>query len=1158
MEMKNLNASTIPLTGTHLIEASAGTGKTYNITRLYLRLLLERKLTVQQILVMTFTKDATEELKNRVEKVLRDAIDNWHQLCEEDDFFKALSSKISVEEAQLLLRQALINIDEASIFTIHGFCKTVINNHAFSSGVSFQTSLETDASNITKQCVQDWYRKLAADQPENFALVEGIAKTPDKFIADYGKLFYRDNLPLVQSVEHVIKEYQFKVREALTLIEQNQTLIFECIVDNKAGKEREKRSSEYDALVDWLSNVIADHQFASNKMPTSFFLGSRFSRHAKKEELKAAFAGVNQLKSAKKSVFQLIEQTLALNVVQKGLSEIKQAISDEKGKQNLLTFDDLIDVLAKKVNKKDGDNELAKAIYRSFPVALVDEFQDTDTKQFSILSSVYFNQTNAGLFFIGDPKQAIYGFRGGDVFAYLNARKYCQHQWMMDTNWRSSPEVISGYNAIFEGSTSDACTTFGYGIPYFPVNASPNARSNIDFNDDYQGIQFIHFEQPDDKPLKASFRDHMAAWCAQETAKLISSNKVQAGDIAFLVRDGTEGAAIKAALSDIGLPSVYLSDRQNLFKTNECLQLLHLLKGVLYVEDERLFNRALSTVFMDYNHQSLEFLCQNEEAWQSLFSDFNQYREVWRVKGFITMALKLMHDHIRIVGESADRVITNLLHLFEILQASAQRYRQPQELIGWLEEQINAEQSEIEAELRLESEDNLIKIVTQHGSKGLEYPVVFVPFATRHKDPLKFGNKNICVYEYHDDQGDLVLSLDADTDVKRRVTNEACAESVRLLYVAITRAVERCYILTAAFDKYVSSPLGHTLKWTDEDIASQLSDLCSTNPAGMSLAIINDIEANEPFIAKQQDLTQATPAVFKGRIERDWWMSSFTALNRSVRQSTISGPERDIADSDLLTASLPEQSLRYELIKGALSGNLLHDVMEYTDFSTPDWDSSTSLPLARYGELPSPYQQQDLIHWLEQVLAAPLGAHRIETSFSLSSLQKEQTLREVEFYFPLEDSSVVKLLDLLNKHRARVKPQNCPERRAFLPNLSSLKGMMHGFIDLVFEHEGKYFVADYKSTYLGGNLASYQHSALYQDIASHNYDLQYLVYSLALHRYLKTTIPDYQVEKHFGGVFYFYLRGMNVSSNEGVYYTDILTEELETLDVIFNNTKVDA
>ena len=305
--MDNLNASTIPLTGTHLIEASAGTGKTYNITRLYLRLLLERKLTVQQILVMTFTKDATEELKSRVEKVLRDAIDNWSTLCENDSFFKDLSSKVTVEQSQLILRQALLNIDEASIFTIHGFCKTVISNHAFSSGVSFQASLETDATNITKQCVQDWYRKLAADQPDNFALVEGIAKTPDKFIADYGKLFYRDNLPLVQSVEQVIKEYQFKVREALILIEQNQALIFECIVDNKSGKEREKRNSEFEALTDWLSNVIADHQFASNKMPTSFFLGSRFSRHAKKEELKAVFAGVNQLKSAKKSVFQLIK-----------------------------------------------------------------------------------------------------------------------------------------------------------------------------------------------------------------------------------------------------------------------------------------------------------------------------------------------------------------------------------------------------------------------------------------------------------------------------------------------------------------------------------------------------------------------------------------------------------------------------------------------------------------------------------------------------------------------------------------------------------------------------------------------------------------------------------------------------------------------------------
>jgi len=1158
MEMKNLNASTIPLKGTHLIEASAGTGKTFNITRLYLRLLLERKLTVQQILVMTFTKDATEELKSRIEGVLREAIDNWQSLCSDDPFYRSLSELVDNGEIKLLLRQALLNIDEASIFTIHGFCKTVINNHAFSSGVSFQANLETDASSITKQCVQDWYRQLSADSPQNFALLEGVAKTPEKFIADFGKLFYRDSLPLVQTQEQVIDEYRFKVREALSLIEENKTLIFECIVDSKSGKEREKRIDEYEALVNWLSNVITDHQFATNKMPTSFFLGSRFSRHAKKDALKDAFAGVNQLKSAKKSIFELINNTLALNVIQQGLGSIKQAITAQKNKQNLLTFDDLIDVLARKVSVNNGSNELSNAIYRAFPVALVDEFQDTDSKQFSILSSVYFNQPSAGLFFIGDPKQAIYGFRGGDVFAYLNARKYCQYQWVMDTNWRSSPEVILGYNTIFESRSDDQCATFDYGIPYLPVKAAPNAASEIDFADDYKGMQFVHFEKPVDKPLKAGFRDNMARWCAQETARLIKSGAVLSGDIAFLVRDGTEGAAIKTALSDVGLVSVYLSDRQNLFKTNECLQLLNLLKGILYVEDERLFYRALSTVFMGYDHLALEQLSENEQAWQQLFVEFNQYRDTWRTKGFITMALKLMHDHITIIGESADRIATNLLHLFEILQASAQRYRQPQELLAWLDEQIHAEQSEVEAELRLESEANLIKIVTQHGSKGLEYPVVFVPFATRYKDPLKFGNKNISVYEYHNDQGDLLLSLDADKDVKQRVTREACAESVRLLYVAITRAVERCYILTAAFDKYESSPLGHTLKWSENDIATQLVDLCAANPEAMSVAKIEEVEDSEPTSYENDNQSLPVPAVFNGRIERDWWMSSFTALNRSVRQSTISGPERDVAHSDSLTASLPEQKLRYELTKGALSGNLLHDIMEYCDFSKPDWQASMSLPLARYGELPTPYQSQDLVNWLEQVLSAPLKVGPSACDFSLSSLKQEQTLREVEFYFPLENSSVVKLLALLNDHRTRVRSFASDNKRAFLPNLSSLKGMMHGFIDLVFEHDGKYYVADYKSTYLGGNITSYQHATLYQDIISHNYDLQYLIYSLALHRYLKSSIADYRVEQHFGGVFYFYLRGMNTSGTEGVYYTDILEKELNLLDAIFSNVEVDA
>jgi exodeoxyribonuclease V beta subunit len=180
-----------------------------------------------------------------------------------------------------------------------------------------------------------------------------------------------------------------------------------------------------------------------------------------------------------------------------------------------------------------------------------------------------------------------------------------------------------------------------------------------------------------------------------------------------------------------------MSNRANLMKSEQTEQLIQLLKGILFVENERYFSAALACDLLDYHPEKYHELQEDEFAWQALKFDFEQLRNEWLYKGFISMALKLMHDHFCITDENQDRVLTNLLHLFEILQTASQRHRQPQELLYWFEQQSRVDDPEIEAELRLESDDNLIRIITQHGSKGMEYPVVFIPFATRHKDPLK-------------------------------------------------------------------------------------------------------------------------------------------------------------------------------------------------------------------------------------------------------------------------------------------------------------------------------------------------------------------------------------------------------------------------------------
>ncbi|NQY62665.1 MAG: exodeoxyribonuclease V subunit beta [Alteromonadaceae bacterium] len=1240
---KNLVAHEIELTGKHLIEASAGTGKTYNITRIYLRLLLERRLSVQQILVMTFTKDATEELRGRIDSFIREAINNWSSLIIEDEYFAAIASKIDEAEAQILLKTALLFIDEAAIFTIHGFCKRILNQHAFASGVSFNALMEASSQDLELEACQDWYRVLAKQSPDQFLLVAEFWAEPQTFFSQFSKAIAKNNPLDLVSPKEIELNFQQLAQQALNSLRGNHQVLLECLVEVKAGSARQVRLDELNALLSWLENIsaadvennsdevidekiksssvslsLSSSVFLSSNMPDSFIDGRRFSRAKNKAELVEIFIPVNEVKNLNKNLNKLINKAKAFSIVREGIYKIRLDIERKKQTLNMLNFDDLISTLANTLSvTQDGNNELANILFKQYPVALVDEFQDTDPLQFEILRAIYYSQKNATLYMIGDPKQAIYGFRGGDVFAYLSARKDCDHQWLMDTNWRSTPKMIQGYNRLFYGNNLDSNPreVFGYEIPYLPVKAAPRQISNCEDNH-FSALQFIHFTaDEDEKTVKQSFRPVMANWCASEIKRLLSNSdsdfsnreksNLTAQNIAILVRDGSEAAAIKLALQEQNLSSVFLSNRANLLHSKQAQQLIMLLKGILFLENERLFTAGLACGLLGFTPDKLYLLQQDELAWQALKFTFSALRDEWLYKGYISMALKLMHEHFNLSiydggssnsqsaqgtgtseDSSFDRSVTNLLHLFELLQSASGRHRQPQELIYWFEQQISLDNPDSEAELRLESDDNLIRIITQHGSKGLEYPIVFVPFATRHKDPLRFGTRSVSFIEYHDQQGKLHLSLDGSDEAKKSMADEAYAEAIRLLYVAITRAEQRCYVFSTAFEHCHNSPLGRTLKWekgqTGEQVLLSLQQLANENPDAIGVLEVGvlEVKGGEPSeleknVSVSHNLSPANSvlaevATFKGKIERDWWLSSFSALSKNLRHGGVSTPDRDNESVLLIDQSdkvIPSSLIRFNITKGAQTGNLLHDILEHTDFAEPDWQSSMQWPLLKYGELKygewgKSYQEEDLQVWLEQVINAPLASkEQTGNNFCLKDIVLTRTLRESEFYFPMNSASSSALAKLLTDHRKKsaqilsdVDNVIHSQYQVKLPAYQKLKGMMHGFIDLVFEHEGKYYVCDYKSSHLGDHFKFYSKQDLLLNIEKNYYDLQYLIYCLALHRHLKNSLSDYDAKQHFGGVYYLYLRGMTDETEHqgaGVYYRHISEHELNCLDDLF-------
>ncbi|NMP31568.1 exodeoxyribonuclease V subunit beta [Thalassotalea sp. M1531] len=1156
MNLLPLVAEQIPLTGKHLIEASAGTGKTFNITRIYLRLLLEKKLTVEQILVMTFTKDATEEIRSRIGNTLRATLSQWDELVTSDPFYQSLAQSVAKEQAFALINRALLFLDDAAIFTIHGFCKRVLTQYAFDSGLLFNMQMESGCQDQMLEAVQDWYRLLSKSHPEQYLSVAEFWPEPTTFIQVFSRALNRKHEILVPNKQSIFDVYIQEVQVAKSSLLANQPLLFEALVDNQKGDKRDVRIHEYEQLIGWLEKASVTTlddvtKYVSQSIPASFCDGRRYSKSKVKSQLVDAFTPVNTLKDTVKSLEQRLKKADAFQIIVQGINDINISIEQKKKQGSLLSFDDLIEVLADKLDEIDN-NKLSQQLYQQFPAAMVDEFQDTDPHQFSILQAIYQHQAKSCLFLIGDPKQAIYGFRGGDIFTYLSARGFCQYQWVMDTNWRSSAQVIQGYNRLFYGGdlNSEGKEIFGHGIPYNPVTPSYKIPAE-QYKDNDCALQFVHFSNNEDKPFKPAFRATMADWLSNKIVTLLNDNTegVSAADIAILVRDGTEANIVKESLEAKQLASVYLSNRSNLWLTAQASQLLLVLKGVLFYEQDRFFNAALASGLLGFNADSLLALQQDELAWQDQKFAFKALKDEWRYKGFISAALKLLHQHIKLDSGGKERALTNLLHLVELLQNASKRHHQAEELLYWFEQQQRLDLSDNEAELRLESDEHLIKIVTQHGSKGLEYPIVFVPFATRHKNPNMIGNRKVTVLDYHNEQGQLITALEGSDEARQHMCEEAYAESIRLLYVAVTRAVQRCYMLTANFEQCHLSPLGITLGWQeDTDLQNALSTLSVNNPDSIGLELVDDGESNQVDINNSQfeETLVIHAARFLGSIERDWWLSSFTALSRNLRHGGVSLPDRDTNETAEQFIASKGVEMRFELAKGAHTGNLLHDLLEQVSFDEWDWFAIAQRLQTKYLSILDGWQLDTLVDWLRSIASSPLS-----DSLTLESLTEKNVLKEQEFYFPMKKASSQKLASLLYQHRNRISP-NMASGAIKLPAYQQLKGMMHGFIDLIFEHKGKYYVCDYKSSHLGNQFAHYENEALNSNIAKNYYDLQYLIYSLALHRLLKSRLPNYDSEIHFGGVYYLYLRGMAPNTTSGVFYSDISTQELDALDMLFD------
>ncbi|HGA2787377.1 TPA: exodeoxyribonuclease V subunit beta [Klebsiella pneumoniae] len=1164
---ESLDPLRLPLIGERLIEASAGTGKTFTIAALYLRLLLglggeaayPRAISVEELLVVTFTEAATEELRGRIRS-------NIHELriaClrgeSDNPLYSALLAEIAdKDDAAKMLLLAERQMDEAAVFTIHGFCQRMLSLNAFESGMLFEQQLIEDESRLRYQACADFWRRHCYPLTRDIAaVIHDVWKGPRDLLKSLDR-WLQGEAPQLKSPpapnETLAERHQQIIARIDSLKQQwrEQVGEIEGVLEN-SGLDRRKFNRGNQGK--WMEkvNAWAQEETLSYQLPDAL---EKFAQSFLLERTKAG--GEPPVHPLFSAVESLLASSLTLTdlVLARAMVEIRDAVAREKRRRGELGFDDMLSRLDEALRGDSGET-LASAIRQRFPVAMIDEFQDTDPQQYRIFRRIWRRQPETALLLIGDPKQAIYAFRGADIFTYMKARGDVAAHYTLDTNWRSSPGMVGSVNRLF--SLSDNPFMF-HEIPFLPVKAAAKNKG-LRFTVDAADVPAMNvWLMPGDTVGSGDYQTFMAQLCATQIRDWLSagqrgrallwrgetSRPVQASDITVLVRNRLEAAQVREALQTLGIPSVYLSNRDSVFETLEAQELLWLLQAVLAPERENTLRSALATSMFGLTALDIENLNQDEQAWDALVEEFSEYRQIWRQRGVMPMLRALMTArHIAenlLATRGGERRLTDILHISELLQEAASQLESEHALVRWLAQHIAEPDSNAASQqMRLESDKHLVQIVTIHKSKGLEYPLVWLPFIARfRKQDQAF---------YHDRETfAAVLDLGQDEASLELAEAERLAEDLRLLYVALTRAVWHCSLGVAPLSSRKSgnsdfhlSALGRLLQAGEAmdaaGLAARLADFCHGD---IALQRPGELDLT-PWQAPAATIPRLSARELQRRIADDWRVTSYSGL----QQHGFSGGQDLLPRLDVDAAGVGEvveepQLTPHQFPRGAAPGTFLHSLFEELDFTQPvpeGW-MAEKLQLSGFDAQWAPV----LTDWLGGVLKTRLPGPDI----ALNQLAARDKQVEMAFYLPIAQLLTAERLDALIRQYDPLSADTPPL------DFRRVRGMLKGFIDLVFRHEGRYYLLDYKSNWLGEDREAYTRPAMEQAMRAHRYDLQYQLYSLALHRYLRHRLADYDYDRHFGGVIYLFLRGMDgQEGGQGIFTTRPVRPLIDGLDQLF-------
>ncbi|WPP00536.1 exodeoxyribonuclease V subunit beta [Pseudomonas sp. HR96] len=1204
-------ALTFPLRGSQLIEASAGTGKTFTISALYLRLILGhggaeagfgRELLPPQILVVTFTEAATQELRDRIRLRLTEAARYFRdEVASPDALLGQLRDEYPREQwpaCASRLDMAAQWMDEAAVSTIHGWCQRMLREHAFDSGSLFTQTLETDHSELLGEVLRDYWRRFCYGmQGGSLEWVRSHWGGPAALLPKVRALFGSSRgtatagLAPAELIEAALRQRQQALGELKQPWADWAGELRQLFHEGLAAKAVDGRKIQARYFEPWFEKLAA---WASDDSVEHLDIGTGFTRLTP-DGVAEAWKHQAPSHPALHAMVDLPASLAALptphaDVLEHAAQWVGQRFEQEKRRRAEMGFDDMLLRLDAALQGSGGER-LASLIREQFPVALIDEFQDTDPVQYRIFASIYpieENHSDSGLFLIGDPKQAIYAFRGADIYTYLRARRATEGRLhTLGTNFRSSHAMVEAVNHLFARAEQRpeglGAFLFRHGadnpVPFLPVLAQ-GRKEHLQV--DGSEVPALNFWQlASDEPVSGpGYRAAMAAACAGEIVRLLNAGQQGRGgfvqgeqlrgilpaDIAILVRDGREAQAVRAELAARGVRSVYLSDKDSVFAAQEARDLLSWLKACAEPDAERPLRAALASITLDLPLAELERLNQDELAWEQRVMQFRNYRHIWRVQGVLPMLRKLLHDFnlpLTLIGRSdGERVLTNLLHLCELLQQASGELDGEQALIRHLSEHLALSgQTGEEQILRLESDEQLVKVITIHKSKGLEYPLVFLPFICSAK-PVDGKRLPLA---WHDEHDQVQVTLSPSAEQIELADNERLAEDLRLLYVALTRARHALWLGVADLKRGTAkdsilhrSAMGYLLGGgavlrESAQLAGWLADAGAGCP-GIHCAALPE-QDGQTFVPPRNEAALRKPRVPKRKAAENWWIASYSALR--ISEGNPAAPDdpqaQKLFDDErldpLAARQVPATSGDiHRFPRGPGPGTFLHGLLEWA--GNEGFAEAAGNPQALQDAVARRCNRRGwsgwiptLAEWLQHLLAAPLQLDPQTAPLRLGELSEYRI--EMEFWFASHRVDVARL-DALVTAGTHLGQPRAPAEGALL------NGMFKGFIDLCFEHDGRYYVADYKSNWLGPDDQAYTVSAMNDAILHNRYDLQYVLYLLALHRQLKARLgAAYDYDRHVGGALFVFLRGID-SASQGLYFTRPPRELIEQLDALFS------